>query len=321
MKRITFILTLILSFVLSACNTSENGSAGNSLNSESSDSSVVSNQDQTGSTDDVSDAANESELNDRNGSSVDSMTVESPLSLSDNIIRITSGENTAEFQLYDTVAAKELYEQLPLDLELSNFRNAQWMFYPPERLNVTSSEAYHDGKKGELSYYEPWGDVFMLYEDFYAGDEMHRLGICLTGIDNIEKMTGNITVEKRSSDTENKEHKAKLIIDGKELSVTLFDSPAANDLYSILPLELTFEDYNGIEKIGYLPRELNTDGEPNEFDPTIGDLALYKPWGNISIFYNEFGLSNGLISLGKIDSDIEVLATRDGNFTALLTKY
>ena len=70
------------------------------------------------------------------------------------------------------------------------------MFYPSEKLNVTENEAYHDGKKGELSYYEPWDDVFMLYEDFYAGDEMHRLGVCLTGIEEIAGMTGSIQIEQ-----------------------------------------------------------------------------------------------------------------------------
>jgi hypothetical protein len=99
------------------------------------------------------------------------------LPLTDMQITITSKDKSASFRLYDTDAAKELYEQLPLTLELSNFRNAQWMFYPPKKLHVKASEAYHEGKKGELSYYEPWGDVFMLYKDFYAGDEMHRFDV------------------------------------------------------------------------------------------------------------------------------------------------
>ncbi|WP_321448970.1 cyclophilin-like fold protein [uncultured Cohaesibacter sp.] len=111
-------------------------------------------------------------------------------------VEITSGTNRAIFQLYDTHAAKDFYAQLPLQLPLSNFRNAQWMFYPPQKLRVTDREAYHDGLKGELSYYAPWGDVFMLYEDFYAGDEMHRLGIGLSGIDQIKPMNGTITVRK-----------------------------------------------------------------------------------------------------------------------------
>ena len=63
------------------------------------------------------------------------------LTLSDMIIKITSQEHEATFQLYDTIAAIELYEQLPMELELRNFRDAQWMFWPPERLNVTPQEA------------------------------------------------------------------------------------------------------------------------------------------------------------------------------------
>jgi hypothetical protein len=51
------------------------------------------------------------------------------------------------------------------------------------------------GKKGELSYYAPWGDVFMLYKDFYAGDEMHRLGVGISGIEDIEPMSGTVLIE------------------------------------------------------------------------------------------------------------------------------
>ena len=118
------------------------------------------------------------------------------LPLSSMQVKITSQGHTAIFQLYDTEAARELYMQLPLGLELSNFCDAQLMFYPPEKLNVTKREAYHDGKKGELSYYAPWGDVFMLYKDFYAGDNMHRLGIGIAGIDQIANMSGRATIEK-----------------------------------------------------------------------------------------------------------------------------
>ena len=118
------------------------------------------------------------------------------LKLSTRKIQISAQGNTAVFQLYDTVAAKELYQQLPLELELSNFRQAQWMFFPPKKLNVTADEAYHDGKKGELSYYAPWGDVFMLYTDFYANDHMHRLGVVVSGVNSIAPMSGVALIEK-----------------------------------------------------------------------------------------------------------------------------
>lgn len=119
------------------------------------------------------------------------------LALSSMQIKITSAGHTATFRLYDTAAAHAFYQQLPLSLELSNFRDAQWMFYPPEKLPVRAKEAYHAGKKGELSYYQPWGDVFMLYHDFYAGDAMHRLGIPLTGSSEIGQMSGKATIEAK----------------------------------------------------------------------------------------------------------------------------
>ena len=88
----------------------------------------------------------------------------------------------------------------------------------------------------------------------------------------------------------------------------------------MLPLELTFEDFNGIEKIAYMDNELPTEGEPNEFDPDVGDLCLYAPWGNLSIFYKDFRSSNGLISLGHIDSGMDILSNISDTFSATLEK-
>ena len=132
--------------------------------------------------------------------------------------------------------------------------------------------------------------------------------------------------EPSSSNTETPEtpekgeRKVKLTIGGQEFDVTLYDTPAANALYDMLPLELTFEDFNGIEKIAYMDNELPTEGEPDEFDPDVGDLCLYVPWGNLSIFYKDFRKSNGLISLGHIDSGMDIIGGMNGDFSASLEK-
>ena len=120
--------------------------------------------------------------------------------------------------------------------------------------------------------------------------------------------------------SETGERKVKLTIDGQAFDVTLYDTPAANALYDMLPLELTFEDFNGIEKIAYMDNELPTEGEPDAFDPDAGDLCLYAPWGNLSIFYKDFRNSNGLISLGHIDSGMERIGSMNGSFSATLEK-
>lgn len=49
-------------------------------------------------------------------------------------------------------------------------------------------------------------------------------------------------------------------------------------------------------------------------------LCLYAPWGNLSIFYKDFHNSNGLISLGHIDSGIDIIGDMSEDFSALLEK-
>ncbi|WP_319582537.1 cyclophilin-like fold protein [uncultured Pseudodesulfovibrio sp.] len=224
-----------------------------------------------------------------------------PLSLSDKRVEISSQGKTATFQLYDTDAAREFYDQLPQTLDLSNFRDAQWMFYPPKRLNVKPEEAYHDGKKGELSYYEPWGDAFMLYEDFYAGDEMHRLGVGLSGVDGIREMSGTAVIRKMNS-IEQKEEKTMQITvkaNGKTIVFELNDSQAAKDLYAQLPLDIEVENYSSNEKIYYPPKKLGTANTPLVKGAKAGTLAYYAPWGDVVMFYGTFGSASGLYELGK----------------------
>lgn len=238
------------------------------------------------------------------------------LELSDMVVRITSEELTATFQLYDTTAAAEFYDQLPLTMELSNFRDAQWMFYPPERLNVTDEEAYHDGKKGELSYYEPWGDVFMLYEDFYAGDNMHRLGIGLTGIDDIAAMSGNVIAEKEEiaqNQTTDEETAMQIQVEanGNTTVFTLNDSQAARELYDQLPLTIEVENYSNNEKIFYPPEELDVSDAPSA-NGGVGTLAYYAPWGDVVIFYGDFGSAGGLYELGHVVSGSKFIEAMSG---------
>ena len=137
---------------------------------------------------------------------------------------------------------------------------------------------------------------------------------------NSQEPTSSSSNAETSKTPETGERKVKLTIDGQEFDVTLYDTPAANALYDMLPLELAFEDFNGIEKIAYIDNELPTEGEPDEFDPDVGDLCLYAPWGNLSIFYKDFRNSNGLISLGHIDSGMDIISGMNENFSVLLEK-
>lgn len=116
----------------------------------------------------------------------------------------------------------------------------------------------------------------------------------------------------------NETQTVRMTVGEHELYITIYDNPTSRDFLSKLPLTLTFEDYNATEKISYLPETLTTEDAPDSFDPDVGDVALYAPWGNLSVFYKDFRDSAGLISIGHIDEGIEILAETDGSFTAVL---
>lgn len=247
------------------------------------------------------------------GFRAEALAADTPLPLSDMKVEIVSQGRTATFRLYDTTAAREFYQQLPLELDLTNFRDAQWMFYPPKKLNVKPGEAYHDGRKGELSYYAPWGDVFMLYKDFYAGDEMHRLGVGLSGIDDIASMSDSAVIRKmQPSKKKGKAMQITVNANGTKIVYELNDSQAAKDLYAQLPLDIEVEDYGSIEKIYYPPRKLGTGNTPLVKSASPGTLAYYAPWGDVVMFYGSFGSASGLYELGRAVEGTDHISSLSG---------
>ena len=103
--------------------------------------------------------------------------------------------------------------------------------------------------------------------------------------------------------------KINITIEDTVLPAMLNGSKAAQDFASLLPLSLTLEDYASTEKISDLPKRLSTDGAPPGFDPSVGDIAYYAPWGNLAIFYRDFEYSRGLVSLGKLASGPDIFAS------------
>lgn len=115
--------------------------------------------------------------------------------------------------------------------------------------------------------------------------------------------------------------KIKLIFDNKEVIVNMYDNPMSRDFLTMLPITSTFEDFNGEEKISYLPRKLNSDSTPSNSGTSAGEFAYYAPWGNLAIFYNgPVTTSNGVIVLGEFESGIEDLASMSDDFTVTIEK-
>lgn len=101
--------------------------------------------------------------------------------------------------------------------------------------------------------------------------------------------------------------RVRLTIEDTVLTATLSDSETTRDFISLLPLNLTLEDYADTEKVSDLPKRLSTTDAPSGSKAVAGDIAYYAPWGNLAIFYRDFRYADGLVILGHLNGEIDVL--------------
>jgi hypothetical protein len=104
--------------------------------------------------------------------------------------------------------------------------------------------------------------------------------------------------------------KIKLTFNNQSLTATLYDNPSARNLFSMLPLDLSINNFANNEKIAYLPRKLTEEGSGSFGNEAPGDLCYYAPWGNLALFYAGYRWSEGVIRLGRFDGSYEPLLTR-----------
>ncbi len=110
-------------------------------------------------------------------------------------ISVTSNSNTIVYELNDSDAAKELYAQLPLTIEVENYSHDEKIFYPPKKLSSNNTPLAKNAKAGTLAYYAPWGDVVMFYKDFGSASGLYELGSVVSGKEYIKDMSGTIEIK------------------------------------------------------------------------------------------------------------------------------
>ena len=110
-------------------------------------------------------------------------------------ILIKSNEHEIIYQLNESQAAKDLYNQLPMIMEVKDFSTNEKTFYPPRKLDIVDAPLAN-ADIGTLAYYSPWDDVVMFYDYFGKGNNLYTLGEAISGKENIAKLTGDIEVTK-----------------------------------------------------------------------------------------------------------------------------
>src|SRR5215204_1707656 len=99
--------------------------------------------------------------------------------------------------------------------------------------------------------------------------------------------------------------RVRFAVGDAEIIVRVADNPTSRDFVSMLPLTLSFRDFNAMEKIGDLPRRLTTQGSTGG-PPANGDLICFVPWGNIGFFYDaarrDVSFDDQVIPIGTVES-------------------
>jgi hypothetical protein len=100
----------------------------------------------------------------------------------------------------------------------------------------------------------------------------------------------------------------RITVADQTITAELADNPTAQDLASQLPLTLSFNDFNHVEKIAELPRPLTMNGVPPGDDPDVNDIGYYAPTSNLVFYYGDVGYWNGIVRIGEFSGrDIELI--------------
>ncbi|MGX1265857.1 hypothetical protein RKD55_003661 [Rossellomorea marisflavi] len=98
-------------------------------------------------------------------------------------------------------------------------------------------------------------------------------------------------------------------IGGEEVEISMHDNPTSRDFMNQLPMELTFKDFGGFEKLSYPQEKLTTEGAPEGDTPSAGDFAYYAPWGDVTLYYKDESYAKGLVLMGRMeDGGVEKVA-------------
>ncbi|MER0284782.1 cyclophilin-like fold protein [Clostridioides difficile] len=116
------------------------------------------------------------------------------------------------------------------------------------------------------------------------------------------------------------EIRIKLTFDDKEAIAVLENNPTTQSLIVQLPITVSFDDFAGAEKIAYTPTELSQKEAPSGYNPDIGDITCYGPWGNLAIYYKDQPYANGLIPMGYFESGLEELSNMEKGVRVTIEK-
>lgn len=92
-------------------------------------------------------------------------------------INIVVGNRTVTATMEDNDAARDFLSRLPLEVTLQDYNNGtEKIFYPEPELSLGDAPRGCGPKAGDITIYEPWGNVAIFCKDWPANNSLIRIG-------------------------------------------------------------------------------------------------------------------------------------------------
>lgn len=92
------------------------------------------------------------------------------------VVEMKVGDKTFQIELNGNDAAAAFTAQMPLKLKFEDYGSIERIAYLPKELKLGNSPRSSDPKKGDISYYAPWGNLAVFIQDFRFSENLIPLG-------------------------------------------------------------------------------------------------------------------------------------------------
>ena len=109
------------------------------------------------------------------------------------MIKMTFAGNEIYGEILNTQSGKEFLSHLPASLKFEDYNSTEKISYLSKKLSAQGEPEGFTPKKGDISYYVPWGNLAIFYRDFRYSRSLIKIGE-LKDIDKLANMQGDFEV-------------------------------------------------------------------------------------------------------------------------------
>ncbi|MET8179813.1 cyclophilin-like fold protein [Streptomyces sp. NPDC005336] len=109
-------------------------------------------------------------------------------------IQLTFDGTAHSATLNDSAAARDFFDQLPLELALRDFASSEKISDLPKKLSTDQAPEGTTATAGDLTYYAPWGNLAIFYHDAPYAPGLVSLGRLDSGLDDLARNSNPFTV-------------------------------------------------------------------------------------------------------------------------------